>query len=294
MFDVGSFYRAQNVEDAVRALAADPCALPVCGGTDLWVRNREGRDSGASYVSIQGLPEITGVRLDPDGDIVIGAATCFRDVAEDPIVQKFIPMLGEAAEEVGSPQIRNVATIGGNLCNGATSADSAPSLLILNALLVLKGSGGERRIPVEEFHTGPGRTCRLREEILCEIRIPRSAYQNRNGAYIKYGKRNAMEIATLGCAALVHLKEQKLAEVRIAYGVAAPTPVRCGKTEEILTGLPAHRETLERAAQCIRGEITPRSSWRASREFRLHIAGEMLKRALAEAIRRAGGHIDEA
>jgi len=82
--------------------------------------------------------------------------------------------------------------------------------------------------------------------------------------------------------------------VRIAYGVAAPTPVRCKKTEEMLTGLPAHRETLERAARCIRGEISPRSSWRASREFRLHIAGEMLKRALAEAIRRAGGQIDEA
>lgn len=288
MYDITGFYAAKSVADAVRALSAQPDAILIAGGTDVLISVREGKLSGRPLVSIHGLPELTGVRMEADGTLWIGACTPFSDLSAHPLIREHAQMLGEAVNEVGSPQIRHMGTIGGNIANATTSADSAPSLFAMNAELELTGADGSRRLPIAEFYTGPGKSVRRHEEILTAIRIKKTEYEHFYGRYIKYGKRNAMEISTLGCAAWVHLAEDgKIEDLRLAFGVAAPTPIRCAAAEALAKGQMPEESLYDRLAEQVRREITPRSSWRASAEFRLQIAGEMTRRAVREAVERA-------
>ena len=192
MFDIKRLYPAKDLNDALRALADDPESMVIAGGTDVLIRVREGKAAGASLVSIHELPELTGVRMEADGSIVIGACTSFARITADPIIEEFVPYLGEAVDQVGGPQTREAGTIGGNLCNGATSADSAPMLLALNAALTLQSAAGKRVGPVTAFHTGPGRTGRTRAEILTEIRIFPADVQGFGGQNTKSGNRAGM------------------------------------------------------------------------------------------------------
>ena len=282
------------MEDAVRALVEDPEAVVISGGSDVLIKIREGKLAGCSLVSIHGIKELEGIRMEEDGTIVIGPATTFSHITNNDIIQKHIPMLGDAVDMAGGPQLRNIGTIGGNVCNGVTSADSASSLCCLAADLVLKGPDGVREVPISQWYTGPGRTVRNHDEVLTAIRIKKENYQGYGGQYIKYGKRNAMEIATLGCAVSVKLTEDKkhIQDLRLAYGVAAPTPIRCHTTEEAVKGM----ETGEALAQAVgKGaleEVNPRSSWRASREFRLQLVEELGRRAVKQAVINAGGEWD--
>ena len=294
MYDIGKFYQAADVEDAVRALVEDPEAVVISGGSDVLIKIREGKLAGCSLVSIHGIKELEGIRMEEDGTIVIGPATTFSHITNNDIIQKHIPMLGDAVDMAGGPQLRNIGTIGGNVCNGVTSADSASSLCCLAADLVLKGPDGVREVPISQWYTGPGRTVRNHDEVLTAIRIKKENYQGYGGQYIKYGKRNAMEIATRGCAVSVKLTEDKkhIQDLRLAYGVAAPTPIRCHTTEEAVKGM----ETGEALAQAVgKGaleEVNPRSSWRASREFRLQLVEELGRRAVKQAVINAGGEWD--
>ena len=294
MYDIGKFYQAADVEDAVRALVKAPEAVVISGGSDVLIKIREGKLAGCSLVSIHGIKELEGIRMEEDGTIVIGPATTFSHITNNDIIQKHIPMLGDAVDMAGGPQLRNIGTIGGNVCNGVTSADSASSLCCLDAVLVLKGPDGVREVPISQWYTGPGRTVRNHDEVLTAIRIKKENYQGYGGQYIKYGKRNAMEIATLGCAVSVKLTEDKkhIQDLRLAYGVAAPTPIRCHTTEEAVKGM----ETGEALAQAVgKGaleEVNPRSSWRASREFRLQLVEELGRRAVKQAVINAGGEWD--
>ena len=294
MYDIGKFYQAADVQDAVRALVEDPEAVVISGGSDVLIKIREGKLAGCSLVSIHGIKELEGIRMEEDGTIVIGPATTFSHITNNDIIQKHIPMLGDAVDMAGGPQLRNIGTIGGNVCNGVTSADSASSLCCLAADLVLKGPDGVREVPISQWYTGPGRTVRNHDEVLTAIRIKKENYQGYGGQYIKYGKRNAMEIATLGCAVSVKLTEDKkhIQDLRLAYGVAAPTPIRCHTIEEAVKGM----ETGEALAQAVgKGaleEVNPRSSWRASREFRLQLVEELGRRAVKQAVINAGGEWD--
>ena len=292
MYDIDKYYQAVDVDDAVRALSKDPEAVVISGGSDVLIKIREGKLAGCSLVSIHGIPALEGVRMEADGTIVIGPATTFSHITYDPVIQKYIPALGWAVDQVGGPQIRNIGTIGGNVCNGVTSADSAALLFTLNAVLELTGPKGTREIPVAEFYTGPGRTLREHAEILTAIKITRENYQGFYGHYTKYGKRNAMEIATLGCAVHVKLSadNMRISEFRLGFGVAAPTPIRCFKTEETVKGMAVtDPELYEKIQEGAVSEVTPRSSWRASREFRLQLVRELSVRTAKEAIEKASG-----
>ena len=295
MFDIKSFYEAKSVEDAVAALSADPDSEVISGGTDVLIRVREGKDAGKGLVSIHNIPELKGVEMDADGTIIIKPATSFSHITNHPMIQKHLNMLGLAVDQVGGPQVRNTATIGGNICNGATSADSASTMCALNAVVVLEGPEGVREIPVTEFYTGPGRTVRKQNEVCTAFRIAREDYEGWEGCYIKYGKRKAMEIATLGCAVRVKLSEDKtvIEDVRLAYGVAAPTPVRCHEAEAALRGKMVRDASIyDLFAETALSQVSPRTSWRASREFRLQLIKELARRGLKESILLAGGNID--
>lgn len=313
MYDIEHYVEAVSVEDAIEHLKADPDATVISGGTDVLVRLRSGKGVGGTLVSIHEIPELHGVDRLLNGTLVIGPATCFTDLAKDPLIRSCVPCLGEAVETVGGPQIRNMGTIGGNLCNGATSADSAAVMQTLNARLVLQGPDGSREVPVTEFYLGPGKTVRKREEILTAILIEPQDYVGFTGCYIKYGKRRAMEIATLGCCVRVKLgtapadeaaengggqetaaqemqnggnpESRVISDIRIGYGVAAPTPIRCYKTENLLRGRSvADPSVYELIGEHVLEEVQPRSSWRASKEFRLQLISELARRALREAM----------
>jgi len=244
VYDIAKLVQASDVEAAIRALAEDPAAVVISGGSDVLLGIREGKLAGCTLVSIHNIPGLKGISLEPDGTILIRPATSLTQIASHAIIQQHIPMLGAIVAEVGGPQIRNLATIGGNLCNGVTSADSAPSLMALNAILELTGEKGVRLVPITAFYTGPGKTVRQHDEIMTAIRISPADYVGYFGQAIKYGKREAMEIATLGCAVSVRLAPDKkhLEDLRLAYGVAAPTPIRCFKTEAAVQGLPLSAE----------------------------------------------------
>jgi xanthine dehydrogenase FAD-binding subunit len=290
MYDIESLYEATSVEDACRALAEDPQAIVIAGGTDVLVKVRGGKLAGAHLVSIHNLhDELDGVTLADDGTVEIGPITWFHHVTTSPVIQATVPTLGEACDTPGGPQLRVSGTIGGNVCNAATSADSASTLFAYGALLDVVSTRGKRTIPIEEWYAGPGRSYRERDEVLVKIRIPRDHYEGFTGHYFKYGKRRALEIATMGCCCLVKLGADKstIDDIRLAFGVAAPTPMRATGAEDAVRGLPV-AEAVEKIGELAQAETHPRDSWRASKDFRLQLIGEMSRRSLIEAARKGG------
>ena len=295
MYDMKALHEAKSVDDAVRLLLEYPQAQIIAGGSDVLVQMREGKRAGAELVSIYGLDELRGVVMEEDGTIRIGSLTSFSHITKDPIIQKYINVLGEAVDMVGGPQIRNIGTIGGNTCNGVTSADSASTLFAWDAVIELAGPDGIRRIPIKDFYIKAGKVDLRPGEIQTAILIPREAYEGYEGYYIKYAMRNAMDIATLGCSVNVKLSEDKktFTDVRIAYGVAGPVPMRAVHAEAAGRGLEVTAENIEKIGNTVLEDVTPRDSWRASKAFREHISKLLCKRALREAVRRAGGVISE-
>lgn len=293
MYDMKAMYEAESVQHAIQLRMEHPQAQIIAGGSDVLVQMREGRRAGKELISIYMIDEMRGVSIDENEAIRIGSLTSFSHITKDPIIQKYINVLGEAVDMVGGPQIRNIGTIGGNTCNGVTSADSASTLHAWDAIVELTGPDGVRRIPIKDFYIKAG-TVDLREgEIQTAIIIPKKAYEGYKGHYIKYGMRNAMEIASTGCSVNCRLSEDKKTfdDVRIAYGVAGPVPMRVPTAEEFIRGKEVTAENIEKFSQLVLEDINPRDSWRASKAFRQHIAVVMAKRALIESVKLSGGNI---
>ncbi|MBR5969092.1 MAG: xanthine dehydrogenase FAD-binding subunit XdhB [Lachnospiraceae bacterium] len=295
MYDMKAIYEAESVEDAVRLRLEHPGAQIIAGGSDVLVQVREGRRAGKELISIYGIDAMRGVSLDKEKNLRIGSLTSFSHITADKLVQKHCRVLGEAVDQVGSPQIRAIGTIGGNTCNGVTSADSASTLHAYEAVVELTGKNGVRLLPIKEFYLGPGKVdIRAEEgELQTALLIPKDSYEKTHGCYIKYGLRNAMEIATLGCSVNVRLTadKKKIERCRIAFGVAGPVPMRAPSAEEKAKGAALNEKNIAAVAKAVLTDINPRDSWRASKALREHLAAELTKRALTEAIQRAGGTI---
>ena len=209
MYDMKALYQAADVADAVALRLAHPEAQIIAGGSDVLVQMREGKRAGVELISIQRLDELRGVSLEADGTLRIGSLTSFSHITRDPLIQKYINVLGEAVDQVGGPQIRNIGTIGGNTCNGVTSADSASTLHAWDAIVELTGPNGVRRQPIHDFYIRAGKVDIREGEIQTAILIPKESYENTFGHYIKYAMRNAMDIATLGTSVNVRLSADK-------------------------------------------------------------------------------------
>ena len=241
MYDIASIYSARSVDDAIRALQADPAAVVIAGGTDVLIKIREGKLAGCSLVSIHELgEELSGVTLADNGDVEIGPLTTFRGVTFSDVIRRTIPVLGEAADMAGGPQLRAAGTIGGNVCNGITSADTASTLVALDAVLRVRGPKGEREVPISQWYQGVGKVALAPYELLVKIVIPYDNYVGYTGHYIKYAQRNAMDIATLGVSCLVKLTSDKkmVDDAALAFGVAGPVPMRSPAAEAAVRGLP--------------------------------------------------------
>ncbi len=293
MYDMKALYQAKSVADAVALRLAHPDAQIIAGGSDVLVQMREGKRAGAELISIHGLEALQGVSLEDDGTLRIGSLTTFSRITRNPLIQKHLPVLGEAVDQVGGPQIRNIGTIGGNTCNGVTSADSASTLFAYDAVIELTGPEGVRRQPIGEFYIAAGKVDIRAGELQTAILISRESYERTYGHYIKYAMRSAMDIATLGTSVNVRLSPDKttVERARAAFGVAGPVPLRASHAESLAAGQPVSLELAERFARAVTEDIQPRDSWRAARDFRLHIAVECARRAFLEAVRRAGGDV---
>ena len=293
MYDIKSIYRAKSVADAIRALRADPSAIVIAGGTDVLIKIREGKLAGCSLVSIHDLAgELAGVTLSPGGDVEIGPLTTFRGVTYSDVIRQTIPVLGEAADMAGGPQLRAAGTIGGNVCNGITSADTASTLVALDAVLRVRGPRGERDVPISEWYLGVGKVALAPDELLVKIVIPRDNYAGYTGHYIKYAQRSAMDIATLGVSCLVKLTDDRkfVDDAALAFGVAGPVPMRSPSAEAAVRGLSVE-EAIAAIGRAALADVNPRTSWRASKEFRIQLVQELSGRALREAAREGGADV---
>lgn len=289
MFDILNIERPETLEAALEMLSRNPKLKIIAGGTDVLIRMHNGSYEEAELLSLRNINGLDEISILEDGTISIGAMATFGQVFRHDIVNKYLPVLSEAAVTVGGPQIRNMATIGGNLCNGAVSADSATTILAYDAVLKLVSPSGTRMLPVRDFHAGPGKVNLLPGEILTNILIPEDSYKNTSGCYIKYSSRKAMDIAMLAVSVICRIEGDRFSDVRIALGVAAPTPIRCIEAESYAKGREISRVTLKEIGKYAVRSSKARDSWRASKAYREHLIEILTFRALKEAVRRSGG-----
>jgi CO/xanthine dehydrogenase FAD-binding subunit len=282
------YFAPESLDEAIAILRerGDGGRL-LAGGTDLLVQMKEAGVHPPYVVSLRRLRELRGITFDEQQGLRIGAMTTMAEVADNPIVRKRYPVLVDGASIVGSVQTRNMATIGGNICNAAPSADTAPPLLVLGSQVEIAGSGGRRQVPVEGFFAGPGRTILGRNEILIGLAIPTPAPRS-GGLYERHTPRAEMDIAVVGVAALVTLEPDRdlIREVRIALGAVAPTPLRAPETEAFLAGQPPSEDVFERGAELAAEASRPISDVRGSAAFRRHLVRVMTARCLRAAVER--------
>jgi xanthine dehydrogenase FAD-binding subunit len=295
MFNVKSYQKVQTVQEAVTMLQANPQLVVVAGGTDVFIKmQHKWKNIEVDLMSIRDIEGLQKIEMRFDGNLCIGTTATFTQIHENELIQAKVPILAEAALSMGGPQIRNVATIGGNICNGMTSADSASSLFALDANLLIAGPAGEHMVPIEEFYKGPGRVNLEMGEILIGIIIDKKYLSGYGGRYIKYSMRKAMDIATLGVAVMVKLAEDGTYEdMRIGMGVAGPTPLLAHGAMQFAKGLKVTEENCKEIARKTLESSKARTSWRATKEFREHILETICLDALKEAEHKAGGECCE-
>lgn len=254
----------------------------LAGGTDLLVQMKE-RDLAPRYVvSLRNLPELRTI-TEAQGGLTIGARVSMREVELDSRVIARYPALAEAAGVVGSIQVRNLATLGGNLCNAAPSADTAPALIALAATAIIAGGESTRELPVEDLFQGPGRTALGPGEILVAVRCPAPAPHS-GSAYLRHTPRAELDIAVVGAAAALRLEGDTIAAARVALGAVAPVPLRMPGVEAALRGQAATPATLAAAAEVAAGEVRPISDQRGSEQFRRTLSAVLTRRVLERAL----------
>jgi aerobic carbon-monoxide dehydrogenase medium subunit len=284
-----NYFAPSSIKEAVSLLSKyGEKAKVISGGTDLLRQMKHNEFPAECIVNIAGISELSYIKYAKSTGLRIGISTTMAELAASPLLQSKFNLLAQAAGSVGTPTIRNQATLGGNLCNAAPSADSAPSLLVLGAKAKIVGKKGEKIVPIEDFFKGPGQTMLGPGQLLTEIQIPNLA--PRSGAvYLKEKRREGADIAVVGVAALVVLKGKVVSDVKIALGAVAPTPIRAKKAEAILKGNQLDEALLEKSSQAAFDEAKPISDIRSSADHRRRLVAVLTKRAVAQAVQQAEG-----
>jgi len=267
-----------------RAQAAD--TKVVAGGTDLLPQLKNGVLKPGWVVDLSAVAELRTISDAPDGRLRIGASVTARELELDARVRSRFPALAESAAMVGSVQVRNLATLGGNLCNAAPSADMAPPLLALDAEAVIAGPSGQRRVPMASFFLGVRRTVLAPGELLLEIVVPAQGAHS-GGNYLRHTPRRELDIAVVGVASQITLAGGKCTAARIALAAVAPVPLRATDAEQALVGQPLTPQQIERAADLASGAARPIDDHRGSIEFRNHLVRVLTRRTLTTALERA-------
>ncbi len=283
MTNIESYKAPRSLEEAVEILRAGNVTV-LAGGTDLMPQTQAGRVGFQPVLmNVRHVPELQGIAIQ-EGMVRIGALVTITELLENALVRERLDLLWQACDHFASDQIRNAATLGGNICNASPAGDTLVPLLALNAGVVLaakpNGTLQSRRVPLARFLLGPGRTGRGAAELLTGVEVPLPPAGFAGGFY-KHGTRPGLDISAISIAAGACLEGKALREVRIAFGAVAPTPIRAPRTEAALEGRVPDPEALEAAAQVALEEIHPISDVRASDWYRRELIHNMLKRVLS-------------
>jgi len=287
MFDIKAIKYAKTIEEAKSYLLSEENPMIFAGGSDILIALRGGKLLDKTFISIDQLSELKNIEI-INGDIYIGALCTMTDIMSNSFINKNIPFLFETLNDFGGAQVRNVATVGGNICNGVPSADSAMPLFCLNAKVIIDGQNGIRQVNIEDFYQGFKELDLEKHEIVTKLLIKKEDYVGFTGSSIKYGMREAMDIAIVGCSTFIKMDNGLISDVRITFAVAAPTPKRCKVTESKVIGLPVNDETMAIINKGVIEETTPRKTWDASIEFRQHIMRVISRRTFNEALLKQG------
>jgi len=280
---------ARSVEEAVSLLSEyGEKAKFVSGATDLLMQLKRGEAVPECLIRLGEIRDLDFIKYDETGGLRVGALTTIVEIANSPLIRGKFSILAQAAGMLGTPAVRNQATLGGNLCNAAPSADTAPPLLVLGAKAKIVGKEGEKIVPLEDFFVGPGQTILGQDRLLAEIQVP-NILAHSGGAYLKQKRRQGADLAVVGVAAWVVMGRKVLNDVKIALGAVAPTPIRAKKAEGILRGRKVDPELLEKSGQAAAGEASPIDDIRGSADYRRELLAVLTKRAITEAIQQAEG-----
>jgi CO/xanthine dehydrogenase FAD-binding subunit len=277
-----------TVAEALRLLAEKgPGAKVLAGGTDLIIRMRHGLVKPSAIIHLGGIAELKTITYKPKTGLSIGAAATLAEVAAHPDIKRRYPAVAYAAGETANVQVRNLGTVGGNLCNAAPSADNAPTLMALGAEMVLAGPKGERRVALEQFFRGPGQTVLEVGEILTAIQVPPPP-PHAGAAYQQVSARGKVDICAASVGAAVVFDGETCQEVRIFLGAVGPTPLRALETESLVRDKSFTPALIEQAGAKAAAEARPITDVRASADYRRQMVGVLTRRALLEAQKRAG------
>ena len=285
------YHAPASVADALDQLSryGEKCRV-FAGGTDVLIAMKKREVVPEHFISLKGIEDLKGIHHSELEGLKIGGAVTIGDLERSEVVKGQFPVLWDAVKVMAAPPVRNLGTIGGNLCSAAPSADTAPPLIALGASVKLVSTGGERTVLVEDFFAGPGKSVLKPDEILTEVLIPNPP-QDSGGAYMKLMRRSAMDLALVGVAAQVRLdRDTKVCkEIRIALGAVAPTPMRASKAESILIEKEINEKSAAEAAEVASQEALPITDVRATKEYRT----EMIKVLTKRVVEKAGRRIEE-
>jgi carbon-monoxide dehydrogenase medium subunit len=274
-----------SLDQALQLLAAHPRALLLAGGTDLLPQLRGGRKETDFVIDVKRIPDLNALAADPALGLTVGAAVPCCRIYESRSVRQTWPALAEVASLIGGTQIQSRASIGGNLCNAAPSADAVPILIGFEGVCRIAGAGGTREVPVEAFCTAPGCSVLQAGELLVSIQLPPP--RPRSGAcYLRFIPRNEMDIAVAGAGAVVDLEDGHFRSARIALAAVAPTPLFVPEAGEFLAGKPVTPETISATAEIARAAARPITDMRGTADYRRHLCAVLTRRALEAAVRR--------
>ena len=276
------FYEPTTLAEASRLFAEEHAQL-LAGGTDIIIGMKALTETPETVISLQKLPGLTGITTDRDS-INIGAKTKVREVELSADIQQHHTALAEGAAEIGSIQIRNLATIGGNIAHASPAADTVAGLLVADAQVDIASADGERSVPIDKLFTGPGQTVLTPGEIITRFRLPSPASGSH---YIKHKIREVMDLAFIGVAAAVNLDNGTITDARIGLAAVAPTPIRAVEAEDLLNGNAPTAELLEQAGEAAAAGCSPISDLRCSAEHRREMVDVLTRRTLQYALERA-------
>jgi carbon-monoxide dehydrogenase medium subunit len=278
-----SYSEPLTLEETFHILAEVDGAKILAGGTDVIVSIREGKITPTHLVNIKKIPGLDRIGPSREGGLSIGALATIGAVCASALLRTAFPMVAEAANQLGSLQVRNRATVGGNLCNSSPSADLAPPLIALGAIAKITGPKEERSVKLEDLFTGPGKTVLSKTDILTEIRIPEPP-KDWHGAFLKHGPRQCMDIATVNAAVMVAMKGDVCDYARIVLGAVAPIPMRAKKAEAEIRGKPIDEELVHMVGEIAAKECAPINDVRGSVWYRREIVKVLVRRLFGKAL----------
>jgi CO/xanthine dehydrogenase FAD-binding subunit len=284
MNEIEQYVAPSSLDEAAEYLQRSGEVTILAGGTDLMPQSQSGRlKFQRTLMNIHHIPELQGIAID-GGAIRIGALATITEIMQSELITHHLPILVEACDHFASDQIRNAATLGGNVCNASPAGDMLVPLLVLDAEVELaskpNGSLTRRRMPLAEFFVGPGKTRRDPAELLAGLRIGLPS-ANHYARFFKFGARPALDISTISIGIAGTLNDGALSNVRVAFGAVAPVPMRAPRTEQVLEGKRLDPATIEAVARVARDEVTPIDDIRATAWYRKELIHNITKRMLA-------------